>query len=1353
MAAEGENLKKYSDIFASLKHPFILYSSEAHGSNFESGTMFRPFEEYIEAVVKGAGAEDRKYLISCPSVQDVSSGFDAVSLAGELNQLKAVMAPFIPGFDEMTHVYAESGSIMKTSCNVSIASCGQKSEGYFDLVVTARSSESRTRGDFCDHYVNYDKRSSQAYMKHSGDKSNLGNLVHTVDFLSGDNDSHGLVVLVGYNQMHLRKWFGKTAGLFIVDHNSRISTFVPMDLSNTTVRDNTSIVPLLFRRSREAMTFKVMDTMETGGGDTQDCYKDDACPANSLLNSRFEEHFPTEEEVSAYFANTADSSLGQVDTANGGDAGFHSGATVFQDIHDKEATDTSLSSELLHDGSPAQVCVTEGHASSLPGLKTFYLARSLREEPHALSASHFSVLPFLFPGESLCGRNVALYQRGLSSGDILSHLGHRRLVLHVPASLGIDGAFLKSRAAEGSNIGPARLNAVFIIHIESIAEVSKANLSLVSMYAGPRCTVVYKARAAVDGAGTTNDGGGVDGESASKYYLGWATPASVIPHAMSDSLNPEWPDFHTRLVEYLSGPVDADSIVRYDQRTAADVAVQLPACIKSKVPQESVTLAQLEAYLQACADLLTLEEKLLVVQHLYAFEYILDEKGIMSVQTLLRKHFKSNITPALRIAFFKRMQREGATHEERKTMVESAKIMERSIGLLASRSQLTVNEFFAVFQEKKALHGEKGAAKMDLGLACRDFVKGATDLSSIIDANADYIIARVNTRAVGAFISNFTSGADSALLTEEMRRERLSMAALDARTPTLDACTVDCMAALGVPHDLETRAGAQFALPTMSRHAVFRSDQPDSLQLYDAQTSPSGSEQQQQQQQQSNDSAMDVEPTDYEDDDSTYSYEEDWLDSEYAYDSTSHSSMVFLPVFDDFVPPQDDFKVVVWAYLLVHGFRESSLFPRELQGTAKAPRVVEYAVLNFLTSLMEKLCALRTSPVVTKEDSNDVLVKRIRSVYWMLRNVMLMNVAVTTPEPIMSLLSAGTANHHIEIEIAWRVVHCLPKTGLPVNMQRSAAENVHAVLLRCMFRPFEQVFKKMNVSADEKENAEAHATSAFYRDAEEVSSDVVPARVRPKICRKCNTVQTKHHFPRKKQFFYDRASEETTFACNLDKAVCYSCHGYKADAKFLRCSRRSQCKRGDGLGGGYVGPFTDFAVTSFISTCHGCILSATAANTGSTPACANKKRKIPPQYYDLIGKKVPAGKEVQVVDDGRVQVSGLYRSPGTIFFPGDLLQLCSAAGNAGTPLWQKGQCSIEQILRYGYALGMLSSTNAASEVVRQEICGIYNLMLDNYREKPAWKGILPAVMEGKHRTTELNKRFALTYADGEGETS
>merc|ERR1719197_1675422 len=100
--------------------------------------------------------------------------------------------------------------------------------------------------------------------------------------------------------------------------------------------------------------------------------------------------------------------------------------------------------------------------------------------------------------------------------------------------------------------------------------------------------------------------------------------------------------------------------------------------------------------------------------------------------------------------------------------------------------------------------------------------------------------------------------------------------------------------------------------------------------------------------------------------------------------------MVYLPVFEQLVPAQDDFNVAVWAYLLVHGFRYSSLFPRDLEGTEATPRVIEYAVLNFLTSLLEKLCLMRTSPVVTEEDRQEDLVKRIRSIYWLLFSVMLM---------------------------------------------------------------------------------------------------------------------------------------------------------------------------------------------------------------------------------------------------------------------------------------------------------------------------------------------------------------------------
>ena len=136
--------------------------------------------------------------------------------------------------------------------------------------------------------------------------------------------------------------------------------------------------------------------------------------------------------------------------------------------------------------------------------------------------------------------------------------------------------------------------------------------------------------------------------------LNWATPASVMPHAMSDSLNPEWPNFEDQLAEYLAGPVDSDSISNYDNKSA----VTLPAAIRSKIPQEKVNFEELESYLETCAATLTVEEKLLVVQHLYAFEYILNEQEIKSVQALLRKWFKSNTTPAMKIAFFKKMQAE-----------------------------------------------------------------------------------------------------------------------------------------------------------------------------------------------------------------------------------------------------------------------------------------------------------------------------------------------------------------------------------------------------------------------------------------------------------------------------------------------------------------------------------------------------------------------------------------------------------------------------------------------------------------------------------------------------------------------
>ena len=137
------------------------------------------------------------------------------------------------------------------------------------------------------------------------------------------------------------------------------------------------------------MIFKVMDTMETGIAETCDCHYNAGCPANSLLTDRFDDNFPSEEDIANYFANTTASPapVCEADTTTAADAGMSQ--LCFQGVEAVQSTDTGVFAQSLHDGGPAQICVTEDHASLLPALKTFYLARSLRE-PHSTSRSLLS---------------------------------------------------------------------------------------------------------------------------------------------------------------------------------------------------------------------------------------------------------------------------------------------------------------------------------------------------------------------------------------------------------------------------------------------------------------------------------------------------------------------------------------------------------------------------------------------------------------------------------------------------------------------------------------------------------------------------------------------------------------------------------------------------------------------------------------------------------------------------------------------------------------------------------------------------------------------------------------------------
>ena len=64
-----EDLKLYSDIFPTLKQPFVLYAStKLETTEIEDGTIFT-FLMVIVAVMKDRGVETSRYKLSYPSVK------------------------------------------------------------------------------------------------------------------------------------------------------------------------------------------------------------------------------------------------------------------------------------------------------------------------------------------------------------------------------------------------------------------------------------------------------------------------------------------------------------------------------------------------------------------------------------------------------------------------------------------------------------------------------------------------------------------------------------------------------------------------------------------------------------------------------------------------------------------------------------------------------------------------------------------------------------------------------------------------------------------------------------------------------------------------------------------------------------------------------------------------------------------------------------------------------------------------------------------------------------------------------------------------------------------------------------
>lgn len=251
--------------------------------------------------------------------------------------------------------------------------------------------------------------------------------------------------------------------------------------------------------------------------------------------------------------------------------------------------------------------------------------------------------------------------------------------------------------------------------------------------------------------------------------------------------------------------------------------------------------------------------------------------------------------------------------------------------------------------------------------------------------------------------------------------------------------------------------------------------------------------------------------------------------------------------------------------------------------------------------------------------------------------------------------------------------------------------------------------------------------------------------------------------------------EKVTFRADLDKNICFECQGFDPASAPMMCARKSRCihsdKPADDPEKGHCGPYTDFAASSIAATCHSCIDSChEASQVKKRPSDAqiqiekppSKKRRVPPQYFNLIGEQVPPGNERQrVSDDNKIKVKELFLTEDTVLESNALLPLTSTSMSNVAPKSTlnpsdhkyQGYMSTGDLISYGRQLGMLSTPEYAratgsdiEKVNSDEIIGCYRVMLLKFMEAPAWKAAVPTIIAGDHKQTiNLSNTFEIVY--------
>ena len=739
-----------------------------------TGTLTTPTPDGLLLQAWEGGVLCSSSLMEYPDPRHISGGFNAVQHAAGMQNASSIIASQHPQFPNMQQRVATRGDAIITSRTVSVVSFGKRrfengASGYFDLGVV----------DVDGNCVIYADRNAPAFI-HSGDTENQGNLVHSVQII---RPTKGVVLVVGYECTQLVKWHGSSPGLYILDFEKNESTFVPLDLAQMTVRDNTMTVPLWFEPHEDGMCFYVPKPEELVTGKSNTDTANRSSEVTGLLRSM---RIPDQSRQPAI--------------ASGGSV-----AAVSAPVSDAVSAAVSEEGFPPHNGSPMFVttCGSFNARQFFDGAnETLFVGRSVTRIPPAKGDPLF---PLLFSQDFIKVRETLIRRFGIAPNELEHLMSKRNIVFVLDGQKGLDPVFLKARSSRSSSSSRTRIDGVFIIEVDSKEAFAKTDMSFISDIAGHRSTIVFQ----------TKDG---------KYYFYWGTPQSVILSGIvPQSMNFEWLEFPALLSAYLASCPEHHL-----------VKIEDPESTPILLGQYSVTFSTLPEFLELIqTSELSPEQQFKMIQEFFQFEFLLDEKKIGELKKMIKANFKTIVKPLDQMEILKRICEEGRASKQvigtirqnREAAKEAMKGNDRVANLFMSRLLLTVDTFQAKFQENLAGSGQKAQERMLAGKELHTFAQEATleeffaELEPHID---ECILFQIGRRA---FERSFLH-----------HQFDPSLAIQNPRLGLLDSSSIQALSSLEVDHDMKQRDGIPIMVPFKQGYSetvsflalpVFKEKRPD----------------------------------------------------------------------------------------------------------------------------------------------------------------------------------------------------------------------------------------------------------------------------------------------------------------------------------------------------------------------------------------------------------------------------------------------------------------------------------------------------------------------------------------------